>query len=333
MTLQLGIGTWQGKRLLRKATLDAMHTPQMVIAGMPTDSMIGPRSYGLAWFVDTYRGHFRVSHGGNIDGFSALVALYPQEGIGMVVLSNKNGTPMPEYAERRISDRLFGLEPRDWSGEGLARQAKAKAAQEASKAEEEAERVKGTHPSRPLEDYVGKYENPGYGTIEITGGKDGLAVQYNGMSAPLEHWHYDVFRAGKNDSDPALEGTKVQFVGALDGSIEGLKVPIEPAEEPLEFKRGSDPKLSDPAYLAGLVGRYDLADGTAVTVTLSGTSLTITLAGQPPYAVVPQHNDTFALKGRETYKARFTVVDGKATAITFIQPNGVFKAPRVEGGD
>ena len=41
--------------------------------------------YGLGWFVSVSRGHRLVEHGGNIDGFSALVAMLPDKHIGIVV--------------------------------------------------------------------------------------------------------------------------------------------------------------------------------------------------------------------------------------------------------
>ena len=42
--------------------------------------------YGQGWFISDYRGHHLVEHGGNIDGFSALVSLLPEENTGVVAL-------------------------------------------------------------------------------------------------------------------------------------------------------------------------------------------------------------------------------------------------------
>ena len=68
---------------------EKMHTPHMVIAkGSPTSSEIQSINYGLGWFTRVYDGIYTVEHGGNIDGFSALVYLQPSKDLGMVILTN-----------------------------------------------------------------------------------------------------------------------------------------------------------------------------------------------------------------------------------------------------
>ena len=107
-----------------------MHTPQMKVEGYPSkpDLLLG--SYGLGWFIRAYRGHYQVEHGGNIDGFSALVSLFPLDNIGIVILVNADGSALPTLLERHIADLMLGLEPRAWLSEGLA---EIKVAQKAGK--------------------------------------------------------------------------------------------------------------------------------------------------------------------------------------------------------
>ncbi|UZJ63877.1 hypothetical protein OKW96_15875 [Sphingobacterium sp. KU25419] len=52
----------------------------MVIAGgLPKEHKdIYSASYGLGWMISSYRGHYKVEHGGNIDGFSASVSFFHQ---------------------------------------------------------------------------------------------------------------------------------------------------------------------------------------------------------------------------------------------------------------
>ena len=64
--------------------------------GSPTIRRSSSRRTGLGWFIESYRGKKRVHHGGNIDGFSAQVSLLPADGIGVVVLTNLDGTPLPD---------------------------------------------------------------------------------------------------------------------------------------------------------------------------------------------------------------------------------------------
>jgi hypothetical protein len=66
-------------KLGRKVLLSAdnavqMQTPQMVLQGAPRYKEESETSYGMGFFISEYRGHKRVEHGGNLDGFSAEFA-------------------------------------------------------------------------------------------------------------------------------------------------------------------------------------------------------------------------------------------------------------------
>ena len=53
--------------------------------------------------------------------------------------------------------------------------------------------------------------------------------------------------------------------------------------------------------------------------------------GQPPYALIPTGEHTFAFRDLEGYSMEFmTEEDGSIGAVKFNQPNGVFTAKRKE---
>ena len=104
-------------QVIGAATLADLHTPYMTTGAVSTRPDITAPDYALGWIVDTYRGHRRVHHGGNIDGFSAMVSFLPNDGLGFVVLTNKNGTGLPELLVRTAADRILGLEAVDWIGD------------------------------------------------------------------------------------------------------------------------------------------------------------------------------------------------------------------------
>lgn len=324
----LGGGEVDGKRLIEASTVREMHTPQMVLGSLPTEPELAPACYGLGWFIDGYRGHLRIQHGGGIDGFTALVTLFPNDDLGICALTNKNGNPLPEFVVRAIADRVFGLEHRDWSGEALKRRELQKQAAEEGEEHDEAERIQGTSPHHALADYAGEYLHPGYGSLDVTLVEEALWLTYNGISAPLEHWHFETFRAGKNPDDPAFEGIKFQFETDVDGRVVALTVPFEASVDRIRFDRAPDTALSDPAYLARFVGEYELA-GQRAKVSLSGKALTISLAGQPTITLDPERDDTFSLKGLSGFRVAFTSESGKVTEAVFKQPNGTFVAKRV----
>jgi CubicO group peptidase (beta-lactamase class C family) len=329
---QLGDGTFGGARILEETTLLETRRPQMV-ASLPIAGMIGPEMspyilYGLGWFIQPYRGERVIHHGGNIDGFSAMVAFLPDHDLGIVVLSNANGSPLPLAVALSAFDRLLGLPPVDWVGKAAGFLEEAIASVEEERAAASAERVEGTSPSHPLEDYAGEYAHPGYGLLRVAHGNGELAFTLNGLEGVVEHWHYDVFNA---EAGP-LGDVKLEFLSSLDGRIDRVQVAVEPALPPVVFQREPPAELSDPALLARLAGEY-LLMGQTVTVAVRGDTLTVAVPGQPAYEVVPVHGTEFALEELPSYRVRFHVdLDGTgpATGLDFVQPNGTFTAERKE---
>ena len=51
----------------------------------------------MGWFLSDFRGKKLVEHGGAIDGMRALVAMIPEENVGLVILTNANGTILPQF--------------------------------------------------------------------------------------------------------------------------------------------------------------------------------------------------------------------------------------------
>jgi CubicO group peptidase (beta-lactamase class C family) len=62
-------------------------------------------NYALGWFVDKWRNKKKVHHGGNVAGFSAMVAMLPEEDLGYVMLTNLSATPLAAT----IDDAVFSL--------------------------------------------------------------------------------------------------------------------------------------------------------------------------------------------------------------------------------
>jgi len=197
--LQLGDGKYQDKQLISSAAIKEMHASQTIIPLEGTMKMLYPEAhflnYGLGWFLSDYRGRKLVEHGGAIDGMRALVAMMPEEKMGVVILTNLGGTTLPMPLAYRIFDAYLGAQPRDWSADMLKT---IKTLQEQGKAaalKAESERVKGTSTSLAMEKYAGEYQNEMYGDSKIVFENGKLTAQFGpNYTGDLEHWHYDVFR-------------------------------------------------------------------------------------------------------------------------------------------
>jgi hypothetical protein len=200
---------------------------------------MGPDTYGLALEITGYRGHKLVNHGGGIDGFISQMAWLPNEKIGVVVLSNTNnsdggGNPLPNALTFYLMDRMLGLPPLDWAGRAHQQAVSADSANKAERSEELKNRVAGTSPSHPLDDYVGTYENAGYGTLVIRRGAQGLELALDQLQTPLEHVHYDVFNIAPGA--PMIEG-RISFGLDEKGAITTVAVPLAPGVKPIVFTR------------------------------------------------------------------------------------------------
>ena len=223
---------------------EAMSSQMIMAPGTPTTEKpdIQFSNYGFAWMMASYKGHYRVEHGGNIDGFSASTSFFPSDSIGIVVLVNQNGSSVPSAVRNTITDRVLGLKYFDWNEDVLKAKAKAKEkAKEAEKAST-SNQVKDTKPSHSLSEYVGLYTNDAYGKFEIFQKGDSLFAKLKNQNWWMEQFHYDIFRPfDTNEGIDTADKSPIrfQFNTGLKGDIESASLfNFEPAiPTPIKFKR------------------------------------------------------------------------------------------------
>ncbi|HEY2066798.1 MAG TPA: serine hydrolase [Gemmatimonadaceae bacterium] len=201
LRFQLNDGVVNGKRLLNSAALHETHTPQILVnaggsARAPGADSTATRfsTYGMGWFVEDYHGALVWQHGGNTPGMTAAVGMLPDQKVGVAVLSNMQGSPLPDALRRYIFDRALGLPARDLSAESFARTAvQRKRADSVAKAQAAAHTA-DARPPVALAAYAGTYGDSLYGDAVVTL-KDGhLEMTHGDWSAPLQYWNADNFR-------------------------------------------------------------------------------------------------------------------------------------------
>ena len=175
-----------------------------------------------------------LTHTGGIDGFTAVVSLLPEKKIGVVALSNMDGRFVPGILRMNLIDRLLRKEPIDWNNRFHEETKKAEETKTKLEKNGDPDRKLGTKPSHSLGEFVGSYENPAYGTINVTLEGEQLKASYNDFPTALNHYHYDVFQA----SDKLVyENMKFTFVMNGKAEVDRLTVPLEPAVDEIVFKR------------------------------------------------------------------------------------------------
>lgn len=247
LIMNLNGGKFKDQQVVKEDTLKEIHSAQMplVPAAMlfppfETHPEIGQASYGFGWFIQNYRGHRWLHHGGNIDGFNAIISLLPNEEYGIVVLSNLSGAiALPILGN--VLDRLLGLEPLDWNKIWLEFRDEQLKQADASEEKTKESQIPDTKPSHPLEDYTGEFEHPGYGTLKVDQRDTQLCATYNTLEFVLTHHHYDMFLA-KADVFPV--SVPATFAIGADGSICSISVPLafHPTVKSIEFVRKPPPQ-------------------------------------------------------------------------------------------
>jgi CubicO group peptidase (beta-lactamase class C family) len=333
MARWLLIHTYEGKidnkQFISANNLAEMHKPHIFIDDAQGRQRFGYEftSYGLGWFLRSYKGQVMVQHGGNIDGFSSLVSFLPRHNLGMVVLSNGDGVnnSIPYTISFTIYDRLVALEPTDWNLKQKELSDEFLKADEQSKKQSIQER-RQIPPSHPIDDYLGEYEHPGYGIYAVRKDGDALQVVTNDKRVfPLEHYHYDIFEATDQTFDYR---SKLSFSTDFKGNIAGFAVQLESMVKEIYFTRLADRRLSDPAYLAQFTGQYEMLE-LPLLVYLKEGKLFASLPGQE-FELVPYHGTEFNLKGMTGFSIAFKQDENKHYCEAVVtQPDVVFTAKRI----
>ena len=232
--LHLNNGKVEDNELVSEEILKDIHRPVVMVSSDMGINEVFYTSYALGWFVTSYRGHLCLHHGGNIDGFTAMVSFLPEDDIGVVILTNKDETMLTYVLAFNIYDRLLGLSEMPWSLRFKEKIAAKKAMLDELNFSEKEIQIKGTLPSHNLEDYTGVYENSGYGQLIIDKNQDRLNLAYNNISAPLRHFHYDIFEIY---DDILWENTKIKFITGISGKIEEVSISLEETVPPIVFVR------------------------------------------------------------------------------------------------
>ncbi|MDP9078096.1 MAG: serine hydrolase [Bacteroidota bacterium] len=330
-------GKYEGKEIIPGGFRnDAISSQSIINGALPGKEEPGIyfANYGFGWMLQSYKGHYRVEHGGNIDGFSASTCFFPADSVGIVVLSNQDGSTVPSVVRNLIADRMLNIKYHDWNSDLKHAADKGKAEAAKMGKEKITTAVKHNPATHALADYAGSFNNPGYGTFKVRLIKDSLFVKTSSKTLWLRHANYDVFEIFNKDPKDGIDTSEkadvnIQFRINLAGDIDGFETQLEAGLKPIVFTRIAEAKPLTTAELQKYVGDYELGGITAKVYIKDGKTLYALVPGQPDYELVPIGNDKFSLKVLSGYYLQFGPAGSdKITEATFIQPNGSFKAKK-----
>jgi CubicO group peptidase (beta-lactamase class C family) len=294
--LMLGGGVFEGKRFVSEKGFSEIVKKHISAGGA---------GYGLGWMLSEWNGRQIVSHGGGIDGFNSLVALMPDQKLGLVVLTNVSGSALPQRIRDAIFDNVVGKPQSPVAGAGGA----ATPQNEAGKYSIAGAVIEITFKDGKLRANVPG--QPEYELINVEGRRYKL-------SPPAPDGFFMTFRPVKgkeSDTEMYLEQPQGNFTGPKmkDGGEKG------PATASL------------PQYKE-LIGKYEL-NRESGEITTKDDKVVLSVPGQPAYTLVEKEKDAFGLQELpDTY--RLTVkrnAAGEITGFLMKQPEGEFDVKRVSG--
>ena len=229
LRLQLGDGAIDGRRVLSETNFKLTHTAWIPMPAQPAGDF-ELAGYAMGWCLGTYRGRRMVWHNGGVDGFYTEFMLLPDDGIAVGTCNNA-GEAISQVVARHVVDELLQVESRDWGAELKELDAKG----EAAAAESQPQPVAGTSPSHPLADYAGTFVHPGYGDLRFELRDGELRATLGEVELRASWRHYDTWDLRLATlSDHAISAT---FYTDPAGAVSEVFLPLEPAVEPIRFRR------------------------------------------------------------------------------------------------
>lgn len=235
--LQLNHGKFEGSnnRLFSEKQSHEMWSPQTILpTGNPPPSLAALKAtfadYALGWGLRDYRGHKLVGHTGGVQGFVSRVMLVPDQNLGVVILTNAEEGGAFDSILFHILDSYFQAPATDWiTAFKSAEDQQIEEAAAKTKSSNSA-RAANSHPSLPLEKYVGVYKDAWYGPATIRMDGNGLTLSFDHtpkMVGDLQPWQYDTFKAHWRER--TIEDAFVTFSLKPDGSIQDFTMlPVSP---------------------------------------------------------------------------------------------------------
>jgi len=182
-------------------------------------------SYGLGFNLTDYRGRKLVTHTGGLSGMVSRVALVPEEGLAVVVLTNQESGGGRDAIAYRLLDAFLGAPPTDWIPAFAEAERRGEEQARSVEVGHKAARTTTSKPSLPLAGYAGRYRDAWYGEVAIAVEGGHLVLRFSrsaSLTGDLDHWHYDTFLARWRDR--TVPDAFVTFSLRPDGTIDAIKM-------------------------------------------------------------------------------------------------------------
>jgi hypothetical protein len=193
-----------GARVASAENVNVTWQPQVPVAA--------ETSYGLGWFVNSYKGQQLIEHGGNTLGFTSSFGFLPNADLGIIVLTNGQGTnDFNDSVRTRLFELVFEQSPE------AETQAMAALQLGQEQIEQLTQLISDTLDVEAVSPFVGQYANDALGEIAITLENDRLLLDADEFKSELKTKLDDTGAIeGYIMVEPPLTGTLFKLQGDAD---------------------------------------------------------------------------------------------------------------------
>ncbi|KAF9940963.1 hypothetical protein BGZ67_006201 [Mortierella alpina] len=236
-------GELNGKQVLNKSSVQELLTAHSIVGGPATaPESTSALTYGLGWMLHTYKGRQVYWHNGATGGFTANLAMFPDDDLVVAHLCNLMYSDPGSNIFQHVADELLDLpKTYNWLPDMALKAAEGSYQAVASSRNGTGvvpERIPNQPPTHPLQAYVGVYSHLVYGDASVTleksqDGKETLVIELIRFRSTLEPYHFDVFTAQLEDVTTNTK-TIASFKTVTDNRVDSVVVDVT---FPVEFKR------------------------------------------------------------------------------------------------
>ncbi len=186
LSMWLAKGNYKNKELLSKSYVERATGQQQL---MNTDTITGlSRYYGFGWMNSKQKGHLKIEHSGGISGYTSNIVFFPEDHLGIVVLTNQNTAGIAFAITNNAISRLLDIDIEPNPNEPYFSTI-------ATIEDPNTDTVINTEaPStHALENFTGAFFHPGYGTINVTFKDSTLYATFPFTTFRLQHDSNNVF--------------------------------------------------------------------------------------------------------------------------------------------
>lgn len=188
--------------------------------------------YGYGWATSNLNGHRKVEHSGGVSGFTSSIAFYPDENLGIVVLSNQTTSPIASHVTNLISYNLLeGLD------EPVLHEQIPSQVQYIAPIDTPTITNPKQPPSQSLDAYTGNFFHPGFGKITIVLEGETLYADFPMTRFRLEHQGDDEFFDFFTEETPLVMWNFMRFSFKKDKSGKFNKMHLNLNNPPIVFER------------------------------------------------------------------------------------------------